>query len=44
MVPVATWIPNVESVAAMVKFHEERTLIGYDGIYIDDYMTSYYGP
>lgn len=44
VVPVATWIPNVESVAAMVKFHEERTLIGYDGIYIDDYMTSYYGP
>ena len=41
--PVAAWIPNREGVEAMVRFHTEVTLQGYDGIYVDDYMTSFYG-
>ena len=42
VVPVATWIPSAASVAAMVSYHLNVTTVGYDGIYIDDYMSSYY--
>jgi hypothetical protein len=30
--PVAAWIPTRESVDAMVRFHSEVTLLGYDGV------------
>eukprot|EP00040_Diaphanoeca_grandis_P039774 m.260109 g.260109 ORF g.260109 m.260109 type:complete len:417 (+) comp39228_c0_seq1:100-1350(+) len=40
--PVAAWIPHKDSVDAMVRFHTEVTLPGYDGLYIDDFFTSYY--
>ena len=42
VVPVATWIPSQGSVDAMVRYHTDHTIQGYDGIYIDDYMSSYY--
>lgn len=38
--PVAAWIPQADSVSAMVRFHVEKTLVGYDGIYIDGEITS----
>ena len=41
--PVATWIPSKESVEAMVRYHKDHTVVGYDGIYVDDYRSSYYG-
>ena len=41
--PVATWIPTKESVEAMVRYHKDYTVVGYDGIYVDDYRSSYYG-
>ena len=44
VVPVAAWIPQKESVEAMVRFHAEVTVQGYDGLYLDDYMSSFYGP
>jgi hypothetical protein len=40
--PVAAWIPQRESVEAMVRFHKEKTVVGYDGIYIDDFFSSFY--
>eukprot|EP00041_Stephanoeca_diplocostata_P011015 m.177753 g.177753 ORF g.177753 m.177753 type:complete len:405 (+) comp18380_c0_seq3:414-1628(+) len=41
--PVATWIPQKNSVEAMARFHVEKTVVGYDGIYVDDFMPTYYG-
>ena len=44
VVPVAAWIPSEASVAAMVRFHAEHTVVGYDGIYVDDFHSSFYAP
>lgn len=41
--PVATWIPTKESVKAMVMYTKDHTVVKYDGIYVDDYRSSYYG-
>ena len=32
VVPVAAWVPMQESVDAMVRFHTEVTITGYDGV------------
>ena len=39
---MAAWVPQEESVEAMARFHVERTTVGYDGVYVDDYMPAFY--
>ena len=41
---MAAWIPTKESVEAMVRYHKEHTSVGYDGIYVDDFQSTFYGP
>jgi len=44
VVPVAAWIPTKESVEAMVRYYNEHTSVGHDGIYVDDFQSTFYGP
>ena len=41
--PVAAWIPQRGSVAAMARFHaSDKFLGGYDGVYVDDFFPEFY--
>eukprot|EP01048_Picozoa_sp_COSAG05_P008888 COSAG05_NODE_700_length_7863_cov_8.211618_2_plen_287_part_00 len=42
--PIAAWVPAEDSIAAMVRFHKEVTMVGMDGLYIDDFKDSFYEP